>query len=219
MEEPKTPGSELQFDRAEFEQPTVARCTLCHAPIHEAYFEVNGQVACPSCREQVEQPASGGSGLGRFARAALLGTGAAAVGSGLYYAVRAMTGLELSLIAIVVGVLVGIAVKTGAQRRGGWVYQGLAMFLTYMAIVSTQVPTMFKDTEATPAGLPSAIRIVVIVAILLVLPFLVPFVEGFQGLIYLFIVGIGVYEAWKINRRVPVVVNGPFRLATPAAGD
>jgi hypothetical protein len=34
----------------------------------------------------------------------------------------------------------------------------------------------------------------------------------------LFIIAIGVYEAWKINRRLPLTITGPYRVGAPAAG-
>jgi hypothetical protein len=35
---------------------------------------------------------------------------------------------------------------------------------------------------------------------------------GFQNIIGILIIGFGVYEAWKLNRRVPLEIAGPFRL-------
>ena len=44
--------------------------------------------------------------------------------------------LRDALIAIVVGLFVGRAVRWGSGGRGGRLYQGLAVVLTYLAIVS-----------------------------------------------------------------------------------
>ena len=76
------------------------------------------------------------------------------LGAGIYYAVLAITNYEIGLIAIVVGFLVGRAVQWGSHGRGGWLYQGLAMALTYVAIVSTYVPFLFKaaQEQETPAA-------------------------------------------------------------------
>jgi hypothetical protein len=51
-----------------------------------------------------------------------------------YFAVLRMTGSYYGLISILVGVMVGAAVRAGSRRRGGWVYQTLAVFLTYFSI-------------------------------------------------------------------------------------
>lgn len=43
-----------------------------------------------------------------------------------------------------------------------------------------------------------------------------PFLQGFQNIIGLAIIAFGLYQAWKLNRRVRLVISGPFR-AGPAA--
>jgi hypothetical protein len=144
------PSSSLQFDRAELpsaaapEKQEVA-CAFCQAPLYSFYFDINGQMACEGCRYKVEEQLTTRPGFTGFLRACAAGFGAALVGSGIYYAVRAITGYEIGLISILVGLMVGGAVRWGARRKGGWVYQSLAVFLTYMAIVSTYIPLMFKE--------------------------------------------------------------------------
>ena len=44
-----------------------------------------------------------------------------------------------------------------------------------------------------------------------------PFLAGIQNVIGIIIIGIGMYEAWKLNRRVPLVITGPHALASPRA--
>ena len=54
--------------------------------------------------------------------------------------------------------------------------------------------------------------------LLLLLACAAPFLAGLQNIIGLVIIGIGMYQAWKINRRVPLVITGPHALAaSPAA--
>ena len=43
--------------------------------------------------------------------------------------------------------MVGWAVRRGANSRGGWVYQTLAVCLTYSAIVSTYIPGIFTQIK------------------------------------------------------------------------
>ena len=127
------PG-ELQFDRAEPTQPTTAgTCATCKQPLRDTYYEVNGQVVCASCRARLEQHVTGGS----FVNALLLGFGAAILGAGIYFAIELLTGYEFGLVAIVVGLLVGTAVRKASRGAGGWRYQALAIGLTYLAIVVT----------------------------------------------------------------------------------
>jgi hypothetical protein len=44
-----------------------------------------------------------------------------------------------------------------------------------------------------------------------------PFLAGVQNIIGLVIIGIGMYQAWKLTRRVPLVITGPHTLAASAA--
>jgi hypothetical protein len=44
-----------------------------------------------------------------------------------------------------------------------------------------------------------------------------PFLAGAQNLVGLIIIGIGLYEAWKLNRRVSMAISGPHPVnAAPA---
>jgi hypothetical protein len=111
--------------------------------------------------------------MGRFARATLFGVMGGAAGAAIWYAVASLFNLEIGLIAILVGWLVGTGVNKGAQGRGGIRYQLLAAFVTYASIVTTYIPPIFagimnradagtprpssgKDSGATPAAGPAA---------------------------------------------------------------
>jgi hypothetical protein len=151
------PGSELQFDRAQFDAPTPMACVFCKRPLVGHYFELNGRLACERCRYQAEAAWNGGSGSMRFLKATLYGSGAAALGCALYYAVLAITGYELSLISIAVGWLVGVAVRKGASARGGWPYQLLAVLLTYTSIVGSYAPLVIgglRERSKTASAAP-----------------------------------------------------------------
>ena len=151
-EDPKTESDPLQFDRVEpagaatatATPQSSATCFSCSRAIDQ-YFELNGKVVCDNCRASLLHHFTGPIGFRRFAGIALKGAGAAALGSVLYYAVRTITGYELGLIAIVVGYLVGTTVRKGSNSRGGWKMQALAMSLTYLAIVSTYIPSVVQQ--------------------------------------------------------------------------
>ena len=138
-------SSNLQFDRAE--SPTAgarsSACVLCKKALTTTYFDVNGTMICPDCRTRLDAGLNAGTPTGRFAKALALGAGAAVVGAGIYYAIAALTGSEWGIVAIVVGLLVGKAVRKGSNGRGGWRYQALAMTLTYCAIVAAYAPPVF----------------------------------------------------------------------------
>lgn len=136
----------LQFDRAEQAAPAAgATCGFCAQPIAGTYFEINGKVACLRCRGQIMAAWNRGSPRLRFAKALGLGAAAAALGAALYFGIEAVTGYELGLVAIVVGLLVGGAVRKGSDGRGGWRYQALAMFLTYSAVVATDSSLIARE--------------------------------------------------------------------------
>ena len=136
----------LQFDRAERTAPSGgATCAFCKQPISSTYYEINGQVTCQRCRGQVLAAWNRGSPGRRFAKALGLGAAAAAVGAAVYFGIEALTGYEFGLVAIVVGLLVGGAVRKGSSGRGGWRYQALAMFLTYSAIVATDSSLIARE--------------------------------------------------------------------------
>ena len=168
------------------------------------------------------------------------------LGAGIYYAILAATGYEIGLVAILVGWLVGLAVQKGSNGVGGWAYQTLAVGLTYLAIVSTYVPFIFKsatenDSKSTAAAVAPAsadpasgsatdgvtvrpvaatvdssvhqmtvgrvaLGLVALVAIAAVAPFL----AGFENILGLVIIGFALYQAWKMNRRMPLAITGPY---------
>ena len=140
-------AGEMQFDRADFVEPASeeAACAVCSEPLRGHYFDINGKMTCERCRYDVEAQLSQRGGAGGFFKAAFAGLGVAAVGSAIYYGVREATGYEFGLISILVGYGVGMAVRWGSRAKGGWVYQSLAIFLTYMAIVSTYLPMVFHE--------------------------------------------------------------------------
>jgi hypothetical protein len=204
----------LQFDRAESgeEGSAPASCTRCRRPLQGSYYQVNGAVVCEACRAALEEEWSRGSSAGRFGRAVVFGIGAAAAGAGLYYAILALTGYEFGLVAIVVGFMVGFAVKKGSNGRGGWRYQALAMFLTYTSIVSSYVPLILREVGAQQAGV-VAENLPTMIFLLYALPFL----SGFENILGLIIIAIGLYEAWKLNKPESLSVTGPYQVGSSGA--
>jgi hypothetical protein len=141
----------LQFERAEFNQGSALSCAFCKTPVSGQFFQVNGQTSCPNCREQLASAISGGSKPLRAVRAMAAGLGAAVAGFFIYWAVRAITGYEVGLIAILVGFIVGGAIRWGAQSRGGLFYQLMAVVLTYLSIASNYTPDVLQGLRQTQA--------------------------------------------------------------------
>jgi hypothetical protein len=243
--EPAT-GDELQFDHAEYEAPgpSVPTCAACKQAIPEAYFEVNGIILCARCRSRIEASLTGGSGAARFLRAAAFGAGAAVAGLVIFCVVAHITGRQWGLISILVGFMVGGAVRKGSLGRGGWVYQGLAVFLTYTVIVASYLAIgwMMHRAEIQARGVPAppaaaaaaapekvgagataqpvmpaspvlAIGVWTLVTLYVVgYSYTIPIQVGIQSPISLLIVGFALWEAWKLNRRVPLRITGPYRV-------
>jgi len=207
-QQPGTDG--LQFDRAEFDKPKAgagnAACAFCKKAIPDQYYEINGKITCALCKDRVEKAMTGGSGAKRFFKATIFGILAGAVGAALWYAILRFTGYEVGLIAIVVGFLVGFAVRKGSEGRGGWAYQALAMFITYSSIVVTYIPFIIQGSKGYD------IPAVVLFGIALAAPVL----AGFKNIIGILIIGFAVYQAWHMNKRVAIQITGPYNIAGAA---
>jgi hypothetical protein len=248
-------------------------CTGCKTAIAASYYEVNGAVVCARCRGLLDAPADGSRGS-RLLKAGALGFGAAVIGAALYFAIAAITGYEIGLVAIAVGFLVGTAVRKGSGGRGGRAYQVMAVTFTYFAIVSTYIPLAMKEFANNPTSRDSVIAlanraertsdslarangdsaaveaadstlvsaaaagtstlpsrghsaanrrrgakhmsaggVVLGVVVLLLFAAVAPILAGASNIIGLLIIGIAVFEAWKLNKRVQLDVTGPFRVA------
>lgn len=237
-----TPPS-MQFERAE--RPGAAAgltCGVCTQPVRGSYYEVNGQVTCETCRSRVVGAWHRGSSGVRFGKALGLGFLAAAAGAGLYFGIEALTGYEFGLVAVVVGLMVGTAVRKGSQGRGGWRYQLLAMFLTYSAVVATDSTMIAREfgkqararadslSVVAPPGAgahtqpdsgvaaakvgPGGFAVGLIVLILLA--YAAPIMIGIAAPLHLLIAGFALYEAWKLNKGSALRVTGPYRAAAGA---
>ncbi len=208
---------DLQFDHAEYAAaPPVSACAACGQRLWDVYYDVNGRALCEKCKTDVELAREQGSGFARFLRALIYGVGAGAVGAGIWYGIRALThGWEFSLIAVIVGLMVGTAVKVGSSGRGGWLYQSLAVFLTYTAIVGTYIPVIVQGLHQ-PLGSRSLLERIVLGVLIVAFAFVAPFLGGFQNILGLLIIGFGLWEAWKINRATPLTISGPFRVGAAA---
>ena len=258
-------AEDLRFDKAEYAgAETGSSCTQCGQGLGLQYYEQNGNAICSRCRSRIERGKSGSSRLGRVVRATALGFLVGALGTAIWYGVRALTGYEFGLIAVFVGLGVGGAVRVGSNGRGGWGYQALAMFLTYGSIVSTYVPDIIEairtqgeavaaegedatlgaepveqatlvrvDAETTNVVEPGEpvqqmslgnglLAVSVAGIFLLALAFVLPFLGGVENIMGIIIIGIALYEAWKMNKKVPLAITGPYRLAAgsrpPAIG-
>lgn len=205
----------LNFDRAEFGDPSsgAITCRSCQAGLSGEYFLANGHPLCPSCRQRMEGALRGAGNLGQ---AALYGLGGAAAGGALVWAVRALLHLQIGIVAVVVGILVGKAIRAGAGGVGGRRYQILALILTYLGICGSYVPTLLSSMAAKAPGGLEAGHVITAIAFSLGMPFFM-LRAGVSGLLSLVILAIGLWEAWKYTRGSQIHFTGPFQAGAAAA--
>ncbi|HEV2969836.1 MAG TPA: hypothetical protein VGY55_07590 [Pirellulales bacterium] len=118
-------------------------CIACRQPIASTYYALGDKLLCPVCRERVIAGPSG-SQFGRVVRATLMGLGAGLLGALIWFLIRRVAQLEIGLVAILVGFMVGKAVRKGSGGRGGRGYQVLAVALTYCCIAANYMPDVVE---------------------------------------------------------------------------
>lgn len=250
-DEQKSPADQaLQFDRVMTDLPASvvgsvapsATCTLCSTSLQTEYYSVNGHTVCDGCRQTLETTAQTPKGTGPFVRASLFGLGAGVVGAAIYYAVIALAELEIGLVAILIGYMVGFSVRKGAGDRGGRRFQVLAVVLTYGAVGLAYAPVVIsaaikgdkeqaqqaETTNVTPA--PSSLQstaeeppptsgetlvaLVMFLGFIAALPVLVTFGSMPSGLISAAIIFFGMHQAWKMTGAPLLQILGPFRVGS-----
>ncbi len=228
---------DLQFQHAE---PIAApassasasqTCVVCKQPVGDTYYHAQGQVVCPLCAQRIQTGQQAAPPLSLM-RATLYGGGAALGGCLLYALVAIVLHAEIGLIAILVGWMVGKAIRHASYGRGGRPQQILAVTLTYFAITTSYIPVIFYQAARNPHrveqqqmqnnGAPSDARPRInfgsLALYLLMLAAVAPFMSltsGFSGLISLFIIFIGLRQAWKLTERREILLMGPYQVETP----
>jgi hypothetical protein len=168
---------------------------------------------------------------------AAFGLGAGVVGAAIYYAVLTLAHLEVGLIAVLIGYMVGYAVRKGASGRGGRRFQVLAVALTYGSIAMAYVPALMGGSEgrrasqaetaepsrnsglSTPVSgdrAPNPARqlfgLVILLAGLLALPVIIVVNTLPSGLLTAIIIGVGLRQAWMMTGATHVRTLGPYRV-------
>src|SRR5262249_18475609 len=127
---------DLQFQHAEYPEGSPPRvCSFCKAPVGDSGFLMSGTLACAACMAKVREmqaPVKGGS----LGRGLLYGLGAAIAGSAIF-ALVSLTGFQFSIVAILVGYMVGKAIRRGVEGQTTRLCQVMAVVLTYGAITTS----------------------------------------------------------------------------------
>jgi hypothetical protein len=135
----------------------------------------------------------------------------------VYYGIRALTGYDLALITIVLGIIVGLAVRRGAGGSPSPIYRVMAVALTWTAMCSTYAPMVAEGmgpdgSDGGPGLTGPALWIASVLFSLAVPFFMIREVEVLGIIIFAF----GLWEAWRLSAPRPFLVEGPFVLAQPA---
>jgi hypothetical protein len=233
----------LQFQKAVTAEETTAAspecCIKCGQAIVGPYFWLNGEKTCSPCGValQAEQKSIR---LPSLFKSFLWGTGAALAGTVLYATITIVTGFQIAFISILIGYLVGKAIRRACHGRGGRPQQIMAVLLTYCSITFSYIPIaihhqVVKDGAhhaVQPAGqsgalnesavspvhpqssqpLPSLSGMFVTLITLVAVSMAVPFfgVFHFGGLLSLLIIFWGLQQAWRITAQPELLITGPY---------
>jgi hypothetical protein len=238
-------AEDLQFERAvpvagASSEAQQRVCLICKTALVGEYFHAQGQPVCTMCKTRIEAGQQSPPSISIF-RAGLYGAGAALAGATLFAVVAIIVGYTMALISILIGFMVGKAVRKGSMGLGGRPQQILAVALTYFAITSGYIPVVIYHTVKqsqhtvaattanpnaqvqTTAGAPittSSPKLSLIAALmmLLLLALAAPFLSlsaGVGGILNLLIIFFGLQQAWRLTRRTEeVVITGPYTAET-----
>jgi hypothetical protein len=241
---PPPSPQDLQFQHAEpiaeasSSEGSASACVVCKQPVGGSYYQAQGQqVVCPLCADRIRAGLQAAPALSLM-RAALYGGGAALAGCALYALVAIVLHAEIGLIAILVGWMVGKAIRHASYGHGGRRQQILAVVLTYFAITTSYIPVILYHAATNPrvaqggqAQTPDApassdapakarprMSFGTAALFLLVLTAVAPFLSltsGVSAWISLFIIFIGLQYAWKLTARREIVLTGPYQAEAP----
>lgn len=181
----------IDFGRASFDGGAGGAlfCAFCNNAVDAEYYSMQGRTVCHRCKGRF-----GARGPGSAWKALAFGTIAGVAGAAAYRAITALTGYNLALVTIVVGVMVGKAVRIGAGNDRSALYRVTAIGLSWLAMGTVYVPL----DEVGVIGL------IVFSAIAPVL--LLKDAQVLAVLIFAF----GVWEAWKLSAPPESKIEGPF---------
>jgi hypothetical protein len=233
------PPDALQFQRAEY-VGSGPDCAFCKKAAGPSYYLVGRGVACPGCCAQLRRLQTKPE-RSLMLRGALYGLGAAIAGS-ILFALISLTGFQFSIVAILVGYMVGKAMMRATRGRSSRACQVMAVVLTYGAITTSYLPRMISSAikehkaggkKAAATGIdatnraprtPAAgaaglgVAVVFLVGFSMILPLLMLASSPLAGLINLVIIFIGLRSAWRLTRPFSTPLLGPYTGAPADAG-
>lgn len=218
-ESPSAPQDELNFDRAipagqhdPYAVDGKVWCANCRRSLTTEYFAVNGAPICGDCRVLLDTLAAPVTAPPLLVKALIFGLGATLVGAVIYWAVMKFFGLEIGLVAILTGWMVGRAVRSGASGRGGRALQVGAALLVYLSVALAYVPFILARDGAGPAALFD----LGVLAFAITVPIRAILASMPGGLISAAIIGFGMHQAWQLTAAPQMLFEGPFRVGEGA---
>ncbi len=218
-DQPGNSPSELSFDRAIPVTPVSLggsatggaglTCVSCKRAISETYHTANGEPICENCRVILGAAVSSAMSPALLGRAVVYGLGATLAGAFIYWAVIRFANLEIGLVAILSGWMIGKALRAGAGGRGGLTLQVLGAALVYLSVAMAYFPFIYAG------GAGESLTLLAVVALLS--PVRAVFSSGTGGIISALIIGFGMMQAWQQAKPHAVVFEGPFRVGGAAA--
>ena len=138
----------LQFDHvvhADASASAVLACSRCSKPIADAYYHDGDQTLCAGCGTVRQNMAKPDRSVRTLASVIAFGGGAALVGALAYWGVMEFLELEIGIVAIAIGWLVGRAVAKATRGRSARRHQIMALGLTYLSVALAYAPFAIKE--------------------------------------------------------------------------
>lgn len=213
---PPLPPGQIQFDKVEYaDQSVSANCVACGQPITDCYYEANGKIVCPRCKEQLRGSIGSGSQMARLIKAIAYGIGAATLSALAYHLIRRFAG-DFAITTIAMGWFIGKAVHTATDNRGGAFYIILAVAFTYLSIAVSLMAWELSGHDLSTIEIGQWIYIFGVT-------FAIPVIYAVNGPLLFLIYGFGLWQAGRMNVRSHIAVTGPYytrggTAAGPAGG-
>ena len=203
----------LQFRKAEHAAPAGSGppCVICKNRIVDTYYHAQGKVVCPNCALAIQ------SGQTKPPPHTLLlsflyGLGAAIAGTALFSFVWIVSKSQFALISILIGYMVGKAVRYASQGLGGRPQQIIAVLLTYFSVAMSIVPVVIYRQMQSHASF-NAPEVLGLLFLGATSPFLA-LKAGVGGILTLLITFFGIQRAWHLTGRTNILVMGPYQLGS-----
>jgi len=188
----------MKFDEVKWQ-----RCDGCDLPLQHELWTLGPKKICAACLARLK--AKSGPDPKAMLHALLLGAGGAIAGAVLYWFVRVEFHIEIGILSIGVGYLVGHGVRWGAGDRSTRGLQIAAVVLTYLAITVQYIPDLAGPMQLEGLG-----------AWLSAMPKLMayavaaPFSGGVRGVIGAIILAVALREAWRLTTPIDAAIKGPL---------